>query len=229
MQKQVLVSFFKWISQEVTNVQQVADVQNILSIQQSNGLELPEWSDAVFPEDLLDVRVRSFQLYTEGPYMKRIKGGPLVTDIFDQMYAKQNGELSRKIMIFSAHDKTLANVMSALNVIDQTEPLPDYGATLLFELYCGGSDECTVRVSDALSSSHNIRFHFSDLFVHSFFNQKQISYFFNTDDELPKLLTLPNCPNPCTLSHYEEAINYIRIENFTRDCHINDRSNINVF
>lgn len=135
------------VSQSVTNVQQVGDLENVLSIQQNYELVLPEWSNAVFPDDLLPVRIRSFQLYTETAYMKRIKGGPLVTEIFNQMQAKQRGDLSRKIMIFSAHDKTLANVMSALDVSDQTEPLPDFGATLIFELYCGDNDECTVNVS----------------------------------------------------------------------------------
>lgn len=134
-------------SQSVTNVQQVGELENVLSIQQTYGFELPKWSDAVFPDDLLPVRIRSFQLYTETPYMKRIKGGPLVTEIFNQMQAKRRGDLSRKIMIFSAHDKTLANVMSALDVSDQTEPLPDFGATLVFELYCGDNGECTVSVS----------------------------------------------------------------------------------
>lgn len=132
----------------MTNVHQVSELENVLSIQQNNGLELPEWSDSVFPDDLLPVRIRSFQLFTETPYMKRIKGGPLITEIFNQLIAKQNGDLSRKVMIFSAHDKTLANVMSALDVSDQTEPLPDFGATLVFELFCGASEECTVNVSE---------------------------------------------------------------------------------
>lgn len=146
-------------SQSVTNVQQVGDLENVLSIQQNYGLELPEWSDDVFPDDMLAVRIRSFQLITETPYMKRIRGGPIVTEIFNQMIAKQNGDLSRKIMIFSAHDKTLASAMNALGVYNQTEPLPDFGATLVFELYCGSSHkECIVNVSVMLYKNLSVQF-----------------------------------------------------------------------
>lgn len=135
----------------MTNVHQVSELENVLAVQQNDGLELPEWSDSVFPDDLLPVRIRSFQLFTETPYMKRIKGGPIITEIFNQMVAKESGDLSRKVMIFSAHDKTLAHAMSALDVIDQAEPLPDFGATLVFELFCGVGEECTVNVSDNIS------------------------------------------------------------------------------
>lgn len=146
--------------QSVINVQQVGDLENVLSIQQNYGFELPEWSDDVFPGDMLAVRIRSFELITETPYMKRIRGGPLVTEIFHQMIAKQNGDLPRKIMIFSAHDKTLVSAMNALGVYNQTEPLPDFGATLVFELYCGYYyKECIVNVSVILCKKFCVRVH----------------------------------------------------------------------
>lgn len=104
------------------------------------------------------VRVRAYQLYTETPYMARIRGGPIVTNMFEQMLRKQTGELSRNFAIYSAHDTTLNFAMTALNVINQTAPIPDFGATLCLELYCDdGSGDCAVNVG-ALSSpfaSHN--------------------------------------------------------------------------
>lgn len=104
------------------------------------------------------VRVRAYQLYTETPYMTRIRGGPIVTNIFEQMVRKQRGELSRNFAIYSAHDTTLNFAMTALNVINQTTPIPDYGATLCLELYCDdGRGDCDVNVSASSTTfiSHN--------------------------------------------------------------------------
>lgn len=134
--------------QNVTNVSQVGELEDILSVERSNNLELPAWTDPVFPDILYSVRLRAYQLYTETPYMTRIRGGPLVTEIFNQMVQKQNGELPRNISVYSAHDTTMNFVMTALNVINQTDAIPQYGATLTFELYCNSNYEenCTVAV-----------------------------------------------------------------------------------
>lgn len=78
--------------------------------------------------------------------MKRIRGGPLITDIFKQMAQKQNGQLGRKIAIYSAHDTTMNFIMTALDVINQTVIMAEYGATLALELYCDSGKECTVNV-----------------------------------------------------------------------------------
>lgn len=90
--------------------------------------------------------------------MARIRGGPIVTNMFEQMVRKQKREMSRNFAIYSAHDTTLNFAMTALNVINQTTPIPDYGATLCLELYCDdGSDDCDVNVG-AISMpfvSHN--------------------------------------------------------------------------
>lgn len=87
------------------------------------------------------------ELFSETPFMKRIRGGPLITDVYQQMVKKQNGSLPHNFAIYSAHDSTLVNVMRALNVDDQTTTIPDYGATLAFELHCRRDDDCYVRVS----------------------------------------------------------------------------------
>lgn len=63
--------------------------------------------------------------------------GYLVTDVFDKMVRKRNGELKppRKLYIYSGHDVTLVNVMRALDIIPQTSIKPDYASALHFELH----------------------------------------------------------------------------------------------
>lgn len=67
--------------------------------------------------------------------MKRLKGGPLFTEIVSEMVLKQNGNLTQNIAFYSAHDVTLTNLMRALKIQSQTTTTPKYGAALVFELY----------------------------------------------------------------------------------------------
>lgn len=132
--------------QNITNIAEAADLADTLWVQDDNGLELPAWAKPYFPDVLYGARIRSYQLYTETPYMRRIRGGPILTDIFKHMQQKQDGKLSRRVTIYSAHDTTLNFLMNALNVIDQTAIMADYGASLALELHCEYEEECTVNV-----------------------------------------------------------------------------------
>lgn len=133
--------------QNITNILQIATLADTLFVEDSNNLILPTWTDPIYPDVLDAVKVKAYELFTYTRYMTRIRGGPLLTVILQQMVQKQNGPLSRNFAIYSAHDTTLGNLMKALNVINQTTPTPDYGATLAFELHCGIVDECIINVS----------------------------------------------------------------------------------
>lgn len=137
---------------------QAGDLADTLWVQNDNGLELPAWAKPYFPDVLYGARVRAYQLYTETPYMRRIRGGPILTDIFKQMQQKQAGKLSREIAMYSAHDTTLNFLMNALNVIDQTTVMADYGASLALELHCEFDEECTVNVRRQPSISNSSNF-----------------------------------------------------------------------
>lgn len=116
---------------------QAANFYDVLLNQQINHLTLPTWTDPVFPNRLRSMVEHALKLRTHTTYMKRIKGGPLITKIVDQMQMKQSrASPNRSISIFCAYDTTLGSVMRALNIIDQTSQSPDYGATLSIELHC---------------------------------------------------------------------------------------------
>lgn len=86
---------------------------------------------------MLPLAERSLALLTETPFMKKVKGGALLTEIIDQMTKKRSRTLTpdRSIFIYSGHDVTLVNLMRALNIIDQTTMKPDYASTLVLELH----------------------------------------------------------------------------------------------
>lgn len=135
----------------MTNVKQAQSLWDILSIEQSKNLTLPAWTDAVFPNRLHIMAEWGLRFGLQTPYMMLAKGGPLVSRIFDQMMHKQNRkEPNRSINIYSGHDSTLLSVIRLLNLTRETTKIPDYGATLAFELHCAKDDNCSqpeVRVS----------------------------------------------------------------------------------
>lgn len=126
-------------------------LNDVLLIQKENNLTLPAWADSVFPDKLRVIAERGLTVRTQTTYMKLVRGGPLVSRIFDQMLHKQNRKAPNKsIYIYSGHDATLMSVMRLLNLTNQTTRKPDYGATLAFELHCPTDDDCSqfeVRVS----------------------------------------------------------------------------------
>lgn len=141
----------------MTNVREGLFLWDTLSIGKSNNLTLPAWTDAVFPDRLRVIAERGLAVTLETPHMKLVKGSPLINRIFDQMLNKQNGEVpNRSIYVYSGHDSTLLSVMELLNLTNQTTGIPDYAATLAFELHCDNDNDCSqleLRVSFCANSN----------------------------------------------------------------------------
>lgn len=123
---------------------------------------------------MLTVAIRNLELLTETDYMKKIKGGAIVSEIFEKLKSKSNGSLlpDRNIFIYSAHDVTLVNTMRALNISDQTSRKPDYAATLAFELHQGllenRPSEYSVKVCKLLTLCPALNFIYICLVYDSF-------------------------------------------------------------
>ncbi len=86
---------------------------------------------------MLPLAERGLALLTETQFMKKVKGGALLTEIIDNMTRKRSGTLApnRSMFIYSAHDVTQVNLMRALGIIDQTSMKPDYASALVIELH----------------------------------------------------------------------------------------------
>lgn len=138
----------------ISNLRDVEFLYNTLAIEKEVGLVLPDWTETIFPEKLLPLAVRHLHLLTETPFMRKIKGGALVTEIIDNMVKKKFKILTpeRSIFIYSGHDVTLVNVMRALGIVDQTAKKPDYSSALIFELHHSVTydDDFEVKVSSLL-------------------------------------------------------------------------------
>uniref|UniRef100_A0A182VBG9 FHA domain-containing protein n=1 Tax=Anopheles merus TaxID=30066 RepID=A0A182VBG9_ANOME len=193
-------ALFRTLSQGTgQNVSTILDVEllyNTLEIEKSAGLELPDWTEGIFPQKMLPIAERSLALITELPLMKKIKGGAIVAELLDNAIRRRSGILipERNIFIYSGHDVTLVNFMRALNIIDQTTGKPDFSAAIVFELH------------------HSITF--DDDF------EVKIVYFFNSDDKYPKEIEIPNCESPCSLTKFEQVMETVRLRNYDETCQL---------
>lgn len=144
--------------------------------------------------------------------MTRIRSGPWLTDVYQQMEQKQIGNLTRNIALYSAHDSTLSAIMKGLGVSNQTTYTPKYGAALCLELHCGGGAECTVKVCESFIMRIASVTELISLL------SEQALYDFDTYKNRPKLLNIPGCPNPCRLDTFKNAISANLISNITEAC-----------
>jgi lysosomal acid phosphatase len=177
------------------NISSLLDVELLhgtLEAEEFAGWELPDWTEGVFPSKTLPIAERYLRLITETPFMKRIKAGPLMSEIIENMFSNKNNLPQEKsINIYSAHDVTLVNLMNSMAILDQTTNKPRFASALAIELHQSYSS--------------------IDLDV-------KIYYYFDSDDKYPKYVTLENCDEPCTLTKFRKVMNHLIVNDFERLC-----------
>ncbi|KAL7734385.1 hypothetical protein ACLKA6_010718 [Drosophila palustris] len=115
------------------------DVQSLyltLLAEQEWGLDLPDWTKEYFPEKMQFLTEQSYVYNVYTPEMQKIKAGPFLKKMFDEMQQKRNETLKpdrRKLFIYTGHDSTVVNVLSALKIWERQ--LPRYSVMALFELH----------------------------------------------------------------------------------------------
>lgn len=94
-------------------------------------MELPEWTQAYYPEKLLPLTEKSYVYNAYNDELKRLKGGVFVKKAIGDWEKKVGDKLKTKIFLYAGHDSTVTNILSAFNVWDPQ--FPGYGITALFE------------------------------------------------------------------------------------------------
>ncbi|CAO1431051.1 unnamed protein product [Diamesa tonsa] len=184
----------KHTGENISNIRDVESLYNTLEAEKAAGWTLPDWTEDIFPDKIEPLAARHLALLTETAYMKRIKGGPLMTEIIELMTNKRQHLFNheRTISIYSGHDVTLVNLMRAMNIIDQTSKKPDYSAALVIEL-------------------HHSLDHIDDYDV-------KVYYYFSYKDKYPKEISIQNCPRPCSLTQFTKSMNGLIVKEFDEIC-----------
>ncbi|XP_073844028.1 prostatic acid phosphatase-like [Musca autumnalis] len=157
------------------NITTAADITSLyitLLAEQLYGLDLPAWTEAYYPDRLQFMAEQSYIYNVYTTEMQRIKGGPFLHKIFQQMLAKANGTLQpeeRKMFLYCAHDWTITNVLMSLKVWKRQ--MPRFSALIAFEM----------RQNQET-------------------NEYYVEIYFQNDPKLePQPLTIPGCSFQCPL------------------------------
>lgn len=106
---------------------------DILRCESEYGLKLPEWTREYYPHRMVNLSALCFTYFAYTDELKQLTAGPFVEKMATEFQRKRNGTLNDlKISLYSAHDLTVVNVLSALNVWETQLPVP--GIMTMFEL-----------------------------------------------------------------------------------------------
>lgn len=111
------------------------------------GDSVPDWALAAYNTILPKYVRRFFDIAHETEFMTRVRGGPVLTQIVENMDAFVAGSSeARNFMIYSGHDMTVESLLRVLGVRSQTPELVNYADTVLVELVDNGGSEMQVQV-----------------------------------------------------------------------------------
>ncbi|XP_050438376.1 prostatic acid phosphatase-like isoform X2 [Adelges cooleyi] len=181
---------------------QIYDVQflyDVLLVETQYNYTLPNWTNSVYPEKLMEVSRKSFELQTHNSLLKKLCVGMLIKEIVINMNIKRNSTIksSKKLWMYSAHDSNVAALLNALNVYNNE--LPPYAATVLFEL----------RKNQTNSSSYVVTVSYKNSSTHD-----------------PYLLHIPGCDSvACELDQFIDVVKPNFIDNWHEECHKEITSN----
>ncbi|XP_037977950.2 prostatic acid phosphatase [Plutella xylostella] len=167
-------------------------IYNTLYIEELYNFTLPNWTHTVYPDKMLEPAAHSFRVSTATPTLARLKVGPLLKQITDYLVAasdRPEGGDQLNVVVYSAHDDTIACVLNALGLYN--DALPPYTATVFFEL-----------VHDSTTNSEFV----------------QISYRNSTDIVEPLTLHVPYCGARCPLPRLLQLYHDLISGHWQKDC-----------
>lgn len=139
----------------------------------------PQWLISAYAQ-LQRYFVRYANLFHETDLMKKVRGGPMLTQTIDNMFKIRDKDASaHKVVIFSAHDFTLVSLLTVLGVKSQAPLVAAYGDTIAIEMHQTGSAAPEVQVY-YISNSLPFKFKIQ--------------------------LYVPNCGTPCTLTKFNSLM-----------------------
>lgn len=97
-------------------------------------LKLPEWAEKNY-DKMKELALLGLASLTFTDTTKRLKAGPLLSEVVEHMSKKVLGLMKqdRKLYLYSGHD---VNIVSLLRTLGHEEvEKPEYGASIIFELY----------------------------------------------------------------------------------------------
>jgi len=175
-----------------TQVDYLYDVLHIESIYHKT---LPEWAARALKDPrMVNLTAFSFKMVTYTEEMKRLKGGPLIKEMIQNMNEKISGKMDarRKVFMYSAHDTTVATFLNSLDLFEMIPP--PYASMILVELLQNvASNQSFIKIS-----------------------------FKNATDRDPYILTIPGCQPLCPLDEFIQITKPVIPDDWNMECQTTD-------
>ncbi|KAG8194752.1 hypothetical protein JTE90_026396 [Oedothorax gibbosus] len=177
---------------DLANWTQASYFHDTIFIEKKYNLSVPSWVEPYY-EELTNVSNLAFFWTFNSPLMHRLRAGPLIQRLINNMNDKIAGTLKDlKFQVFSAHDTTIAVVLDALNLFNMIQP--PYASTLLFELHEMPNGANALRM----------------LYMNSSRPEERI--------EEPHVLILEGCSEFCPLSYFINYTKDLMPEDWEQEC-----------
>lgn len=189
--QQLFEELTKHTGMQIETPDDIQSLYSTLRAESEYGLKLPAWTKEYYPDKLTNLTDLSyiFNVYTNE--LKQLKAGPFAKKIITEFQDKINGTLKPKnlqISLYTGHDSSITNVLSAFDVWEQR--FPTYGIMALFELVRD-------KTSDAVGVQMYLR------------NSA-------TSGAVP--LIIPGCDHFCPIEKFIEIANRVIPDNRTSAC-----------
>lgn len=100
------------------------------------GLVLPEWTKDYYPDKLIPLTLFELQLNTYNDEFRRLKGGPMLKKIINEMLARKKGiqqPKKRKMFMYIGHDSTIVTLLDTMRI--WFNQMPYYNIMTMIELH----------------------------------------------------------------------------------------------
>lgn len=186
----------KAYNQDSLNCSAACHLEDVLYTQRQHGFKT-DWVNDTIVKVLDELSAAKFHAISYSDALVRLSGGGLLNQMVENMKQKRNATAhpdmkTRKLMIYSGHDTTVAGLLGALGVLNYTQGRINYTSTVIIEML----KDQTIRVLFKSDSSS----------------------FSNILDVEPTDLTSHICNKQCTLSNFIKSVSPRMTNDWAREC-----------
>ncbi|XP_031637759.1 lysosomal acid phosphatase-like [Contarinia nasturtii] len=170
--KENILYWSKMCGSNLTTIDDISQVYDILNIQRQHNKTLPGWAQkAIEPNGAMESIAHFwFTTFSNTNELARLESGFLIKEMFERFAQKINSTLepNRSLWFYSAHETGMGGLMNSLGIFKPH--VPPFASSLHLELYKVGEKK-----------------HFIQIFYRK------------SDEEILLPLNIPNCGEKCSL------------------------------
>lgn len=170
----------------------VGSLYGTLTAEDHMNLTLPEWTKDYYPDKLIPLTLYELQLNVYNDLLRKLKGGPFLKKIVNDMLMKKEGTLEpqkRKMYMYIGHDSTIVTLLDAMHIWNNQ--MPHYNIMIMIELHKSPESDWNVQ-----------------LFLR------------NTTAHEPYPLTIPGCATACPLEEMVQLLKPMIPDNWEEECKV---------